>query len=294
MTRRQALVSASAAFLVRSFFGNGAHAEVFSDQLSRDLTAIETASGGRLGVGVLDVASGERVVHRGDERFPMCSTFKVLAVSAVLAKVDAGKEQLDRVLHFEKSDLVTYSPITKDRVGAAGMMLGEICAAAIRYSDNSAANLILSSLGGPVAVTRFARSIGDEVTRLDRIETDLNEALPGDPRDTTSPAAMLADLKVLLLGSKLKVASRDQLTQWMVGNTTGDERLRAGVSTGWKVGDKTGSGERGTTNDVGIFWPPEGSPVLVTVYLTGSTGAGDQRSATIAAVGRAIASSMTR
>jgi beta-lactamase class A len=281
---------------VRSFFGHRAHAEEgrskFSGQLSRDLAAIEAASGGRLGVGVLDVTSGERVAHRGDERFPMCSTFKVLAVSAVLAKVDAGKEQLDRVLHFEKSDLVTYSPITKDRVGAAGMTVGEICAAAIRYSDNSAANLILSSLGGPDAVTRFARSIGDQVTRLDRIETDLNEALPGDPRDTTSPVAMLADLKTLLLGSTLKTSSRDQLTQWMVANTTGDERLRAGVPAGWKVGDKTGSGERGTTNDVGIFWPPEGSPVLVTVYLTGSTGAGGQRSATIAAVGRAIASSM--
>lgn len=291
-SRRRFVAVSASALAVCSVRGGLAWTEtiaVFPESVVRAIPALETASGGRLGVAVLDTATGERASYRGDERFPMCSTFKILAVGAVLAKVDAGSERLDRVIRFEAKDVVTYSPVTGSRAGGAGMPLREICAAAMTYSDNTAANLILETIGGPAGVTRFARSLGDDVTRLDRTETSLNEALPGDVRDTTSPLAMAGNLRKLLLGHALSDASRDQLTQWMLGCKTGDARLRAGVPRGWRVGDKTGSGDRGTANDVGILWPVRHAPVIVTVYLTGSTGTAEQQSATIAGVGRAVA-----
>jgi beta-lactamase class A len=263
--------------------------ETFPGSAMREIQAVEKASGGRLGVAVLDTATGARANYRGDERFPMCSTFKVLAAGAVLAKVDAGIEHLERLIKFDPKDVVAYSPITGSHAGGAGMPLRELCAAAITYSDNTAANLLLSVIGGPAGLTRFARSLGDDVTRLDRIEPGLNEALPRDPRDTTTPTAMLKDVYSLAFGGSLSAISRDQLKQWLLGNKTGDERLRAGVPKGWRVGDKTGSGERGTTNDVGILWPPGQAPVIVSVYLTGSTASSNDRDAAIAAVGRMIA-----
>jgi beta-lactamase class A len=149
--------------------------------------------------------------------------------------------------------------------------------------------LLLASLGGPQGLTAYARSIGDPVTRLDRIEPDLGEAVPGDPRDTTTPAAMLQNLRSLMFGNVLSAASKDQLTTWLLGNRTGDTRLRAGLPPGWRCGDKTGSGERGSTNDIGVIWPPQGAPVLVTIYLTETSAASEARNATLADVGRAIA-----
>jgi beta-lactamase class A len=291
ITRRQFLASASATFIVPPIAHAATPATVqlrSEDQLNRELAKIELASGGRLGVAVLDTATRIRTLHRGDERFPMCSTFKLLACAAVLAKVDAGKQRLDQRITFQKTDLVTYSPITETHTGAPGMSLAEICAAAIDYSDNTAANLILGNIGGPAGFTQFARSLGDTVTRLDRIETALNESLPNDPRDTTTPSAMVANLNSLLLGSALSASSRNQLTQWLLANTTGGTRLRAGVPANWRVGDKTGTGDRGSTNDIGILWPPSAKPLLVCAYLTGTRASADQRNATIAAVGRAI------
>jgi beta-lactamase class A len=290
ITRRQFLASASAALIVPS----RAHvATPATEQLSREFAKIEVTSGGRLGVAVLDTATGTRTLHRGEERFPMCSTFKLLASAAVLAKVNAGKLHLDQRIVFRKADLVTYSPITQTHTGEPGMTLGEICAAAIDYSDNTAANLILANIGGPAGFTQFARSIGDPVTRLDRIETALNESLPSDPRDTTTPSAMVANLNSLLLGSALSATSRDQLTQWLLANTTGGTRLRAGVPATWRVGDKTGTGDQGSTNDIGILWPPNAKPLLVCAYLTGTKASGDERNATIAAVGRAVAAAFS-
>ncbi len=293
ITRRQFLASASAALIVPSLAHATAPAtDPLSRELAKELAKIELASGGRLGVAVLDTATGIRTLHRGDERFPMCSTFKLVACGAILARVDAGKQRLDQRITFQKTDLVTYSPVTQTHTGAPGMSLAEICAAAIDYSDNTAANLILANLGGPAGFTQFARSLGDTVTRLDRIETDLNESLPNDPRDTTTPSAMLANLNSLLLGSALSASSRNQLTQWLLANTTGGTRLRAGVPANWRVGDKTGTGDRGSTNDIGILWPPNSKPLLVCAYLTGTTASADQRNATIAAVGRAVSASL--
>jgi len=254
----------------------------------KQLIDLEEASGGRLGVALLDTASGIQAGHRADERFPMCSTFKLLAVAAVLARADQGKEKLDRVVRFTQKDIVTYSPATESRVGDAGMAIKELCAAAMTLSDNTAANLLLTAIGGPTGVTAFARTLGDGVTRLDRIEPDLNEALPGDPRDTSTPAAMLSDLRALTLGDALSPSSKAQLIEWLIQNKTGDKRIRAGVPSGWKVGDKTGSGSRGTTNDLAIVWPPQHAPVLVSVYLTGATVDDTQRNLTIAAVAKKI------
>ncbi len=229
-----------------------------------------------------------------DERFPLCSTFKLLAAGAVLARVDAGQESLERRIAYGPADLVDYSPPRKPRLGEGAMALGALCEAAITLSDNTAANLILAHLGGPAGLTRFLRSLSDSVTRLDRTEPTMNEALPGDPRDTTTPAAMLATTEALTLGAALTPASRAILVGWLRANRTGDTRLRAQLPEGWRVGDKTGSGERGTANDVGLLWPPDGAPILVAVYLTGTQAPPALRNATIAEVGRAVAASRGR
>jgi beta-lactamase class A len=254
------------------------------------LTALERQHGGRLGVAILDTGNGRRIGHRADERFLMCSTFKLLAVAAVLARVDRGAERLGRRVVFGKEAVLAYAPVTSHRVGAPGMTVAELCQAAITVSDNTAANLLLTSLGGPVAVTAYVRSLGDGVTRLDRIEPELNVASPGDLRDTTTPGAMLADLHTLLLGNVLAVASREQLVTWLRATSTGTEQLRAGLPAGWRVGDKTGSGAQRETNDIAIIWPPRRQPLLVTAYYAGSTADADGRHAVLAEVGRIAAS----
>jgi beta-lactamase class A len=262
--------------------------------LPEALARLEPLTGGRLGVAVLDTSTNSTAGHRSQERFPMCSTFKLLAVGAVLLHVDQHKEQLDRIIRFTQKELIPYSPATEKRVGAAGMSIRELCAAAITLSDNTAANLLLSSLGGPAAVTAFARALGDQTTRLDRNEPDLNEAVPGDPRDTTSPEAMLSNLRALVLGNALSSASCAQLSQWLIENKTGDKRLRAGVTSAWKVGDKTGSGKEGTANDVAILWPPLRLPILTSVYLTGATIDDDHRNAVIASVGELVSAAISQ
>lgn len=261
--RRRVLVSAAA---LAPSFGAGRVLAAAADPFA----ALERKSGGRLGVAALDLKSGRRLAHRAGERFAMCSTFKFLLAAAVLKRVDGGREQLDRLLPFGQADLLPYSPTTTARVAESRLSVGDLCEAAITVSDNTAANLLLATLGGPAGLTAFARSLGDNLTRLDRIETALNEARPGDPRDTTSPAAMLADMRTLLLGPVLKPASRERLTGWLVANKTGGKRIRAGLPAAWKAGDKTGANGRGTTNDIAILWPDAGQPILLTVYLTAS------------------------
>jgi beta-lactamase class A len=259
--------------------------------LSASLARLEKTCGGRLGVAVLDTSSGERTGHRADERFAMCSTFKMLLVAAVLQRTDAGREHLDRAVSIPAKPLVFNSPLTEEHAGAE-MTVSGLCHASITRSDNTAANLLLTTLGGPDGITQFARSIGDTITRLDRTETSLNEALPGDPRDTTSPTAMIGNLRTLLLGNVLSAASRDQLVQWMIENKYGDERLRAALPHDWRAGDKTGSNGETTTNDVAIFWPVHQAPVLVTAYLTECAGPETKRNAVLAEVGRLVISSL--
>ena len=249
---------------------------------------LELKSGGRLGVSVLDTTTGTPFHHRGDERFPMCSTFKVLAAAALLKDVGSKLEGLERRVRIEQADLVEYSPVTSKHVGGDGMSLRELCEAAITMSDNTAGNALLKNIGGPAGLTSFARSLGDQMTRLDRIETELNEAAPGDLRDTTTPNAMAANFRRLLIGDVLLPEGREQLGKWLIANKTGDSRLRAGLPQGWRVGDKTGAGEHGTTNDVSIVWPPGRPPLVIAVYLTGASLDPNGRNDVIAAVGREV------
>jgi beta-lactamase class A len=255
------------------------------------LAALQEAHGGRLGVAILDTGSGRLVTHRGDERFPMCSTFKLLAVAGVLARADRGKLDLAQRIEFAKADLVSYSPVTETHVGAPGMTLAQICEAAITLSDNTAGNLLLDQLGGPAGWTAYARSLGDDTSRLDRRETILNEAIPGDPRDTTTPVAMLRDLQAVLLGDALSAGSKAQLIAWLEATRTGDKRLRAGFPKEWRVGDKTGTSNNAVFNDIAIAWPPgRAAPLLVTAYYAETSVDGDTANAVIAEVGRIAAS----
>lgn len=232
------------------------------------LAELEAASGGRLGVSALRSRDGFSLSHRAGERFPMCSTFKLMLTAAVLRRSMDEPDILGRHVGYTKADLLSYAPITSKHVAQGGMSVEALCDATMRYSDNTAANLLLSLLGGPADVTAFARSIGDDAFRLDRWEPELNSAIPGDPRDTTTPAAMARSLKRLALGDALAPPQRDMLLRWMEGNTTGAGKIRAGVPDGWRVCDKTGSGDYGTTNDVAVLLPPSGAPVILAVYLT--------------------------
>jgi beta-lactamase class A len=256
------------------------------------LAAIEKGSGGRLGV-FASAAGGVSLSYRAAERFPMCSTFKVLAVSAVLQRVDRGQEQLERRISYGRADLLAYAPVTTAHVAEGAMSISQLCEAAIVVSDNTAANLLLRTLGGPEAVTAFvrARPFDDTVTRLDRIEPELNSAIPGDPRDTTAPARMAHDLTLLLTTHEvLSAASSHRLQAWMRNCKTGLSALRAGVPPGWIAGDKTGSGANGTQNDVAIFRRPQRAPLIVAAYLTGATAlTSDERSSALARVGRIVA-----
>lgn len=246
--------------------------------------ALERRHGGRLGVAVLDTGSGRRLLHRADERFLMCSTGKLLAVAAVLARVDRGEERLDRRIIFRREEVLDWAPITRLRAGSPGMTVAELCHAAITVSDNTAMNLLLASLGGPAALTGFARGLRDPLTRFDRIEPTLNLPGPQGMEDTTTPMAMLDDLRRVLLGDVLAPASREQLLDWLRHNTTGTTQLRAGLPAGWTAGDKTGASQT-QNNDVAIAWPPGRAPVLITAYYEGPVGATEVRKGVLAQVG---------
>ncbi|MEI2431547.1 class A beta-lactamase [Lysobacter yananisis] len=259
------------------------------EALRAKLAELEKRSGGRLGVSALDTGDGRRFDLRGDERFAMCSTFKFLLSAAVLHKVDRGDLDLQQRIAVPKSALLPHAPFTAPIAEAGGdASVAQLCEATMTLSDNPAANLLLPLVGNPAGLTRFLRGIGDAVTRLDRNEPELNTAIPGDPRDTTSPNAMLASMRTLLLGDTLGAASRKQLTDWLIANKTGDKRLRAGLPKDWRIGDKTGSGN-GTTNDIAIVWPTGRKPVFVVTYLTQARGEDEQRSAILADCARALA-----
>ncbi len=260
-----------------------------SASIVEHLAALEAGVDGRLGVALLDTGNGQRWAYRADERFPMCSTFKLLAAAALLKRVDSGVDRLDQRIVFQKEMLQAYSPTTSKHVGGTGLSLAQLCEAMVTLSDNTAANLVLHRLGGLRPFNRFIHSLGDSVTRLDRIEPQLNSAIPGDPRDTTSPAAMTASLQKVLLGNVLSDNARGQLIAWLKANQTGDKRVRAGLPADWKVGDKTGTGAYGTTNTLAIIWPPQRAPVLASLYLTQTKAPEAQRSAVLADIGRLIA-----
>ena len=254
------------------------------------LAALEASAHGRLGMAAFDTVDGSRLDYRSDERFPFCSTFKLMLVAAILARAAGQIALLDQRLHYRKSDLAHYSPISEKHV-ADGMTVTELCAAAIQYSDNTAANLLMKILGGPAAVTAFARTLGDIEFRLDRWEPELNTAIPGDFRDTTTPAAMAHSLQRLTLGEVLTPLLRAQLLGWLRGNTTGNTRIRAGVPASWQVGDKTGTGDYGSTNDVAILMPPNRAPLFLALYFTQPDKGAESNSEVLAAATRIVVDS---
>lgn len=256
------------------------------------LAALEAKNGGRLGVMALHIGSKERLSYQANERFAMCSTHKFITAAAILKQVDAGHLKLDQLVDYSQADILSYAPITSQHVKAGAMTVAALCQAALEWSDNTAANLLLGLIGGPAGWTRFARLIGDKTSRLDRTEPTLNTAIPGDVRDTTTPAAMAEDLDVVLLGHVLSVPSRQLLRTWMLDNQITNDLLRAGVPKGWRVADKSGSGDNGTRNDIGLILPPAPSqPIIATVYYTSSPQPAPLRDAVIAQVGRLITQS---
>ncbi|WP_420313474.1 class A beta-lactamase [Streptomyces sp. YS-B37] len=238
--------------------------------ISAELRALEEQHSARVGVFAHHLGTKKTVVHRADELFPMCSAFKTLAAAAVLRDLDRHGEVLYRVVHYTEADLVDGSDQTRAHL-AEGMTIEQLADVAIRYSDNGAGNLLLRELGGPTAITRFARSLGDRVTRLDRWETELNSAEPDRITDTTSPRAIAGTYGKLVLGDALRRPDRDRLTAWLLNNTTSAARFRAGLPATWTIADKTGSGDYGTANDVGIAWTEAGDPVVLAVLTTKPT-----------------------
>lgn len=258
------------------------------DSLGETIVAEEARIGGRIGFALLDSGTGRRFAYRAAERFPMCSTFKFLLAAAILARVDHGRERLDATIPIARGDIIANSPFSETRVGGTAT-IAELCAATVGLSDNAAANLLLPRIGGPAGLTRYARTLGDRVTRLDRTEPTLNEAAPGDLRDTTTPAAMLGNMQRLLLARTLTPASRAQLVAWMFASTTGTHRMRAGLPPTWRIADKTGAGEYGSDNELAMLHPPGRAPLLVASYLTGSDRVLAETNATHARIGTAIA-----
>ena len=248
----------------------------------------EASLNARVGIAVYDKETEQNWQYHADDRFPMNSTFKTLACAALLAHVDAGQEKLERIIIFDESELVSYSPVTKTRVGVPGMSLDELCEATMSMSDNSAANFILEAIGGPEALTQFMRSIGDKITRLDRWETDLNEAVPGDERDTTTPNAMAMTPEQLILDKTLSLESRQKLEKWLKGNKVGDDLFRAEVPCAWEIGDRTGAGGYGSRSIAAIMWPPQREPIIAAVYITETEASFKDRNAAIAKIGEVI------
>jgi beta-lactamase class A len=227
-----------------------------------DFVRLEEEFDARLGVYAFDTGTGETVEYRADDRFAYCSTFKVPLFGAVLRQTEP--EDLDRIVTYTEDDLLEYAPIAEQHVDT-GMSLHDLGDAALRYSDNTAANLLLGEVGGPEGLDAALEEIGDDVISVDRIEPDLSEGVPGDERDTSTPRAMATTLEAFTLGDALPEEESDIIVEMMRGNTTGDDLIRAGVPDDWEVGDKTGSGGYGTRNDIAVLWPPEGDPIVLAV-----------------------------
>ena len=256
------------------------------DDLIETVKSIEARLGGdaRVGFALTGGASGQIWSHRGDERFPMSSTFKVFLCAALLEKVDRGEDSLSRVVRYGEDQLVPYSPVTSKHT-PYGMTLGALCRATTTISDNTAGNLVLEAIGGPEGFTRFMRSIGDDVTRLDRWEVALNESAPGDEHDTTTPLQIIDSLGTVVFGDTLSEAGRAQLHDWLVGQEVADALFRAHLPEGWEIGDKSGAGGFGSRSIIAVVWPPDGAPALTSLYITQTDADFPARNAAVAEVG---------
>jgi len=280
MFTRRALFSAMPALIAWPAFARAA---------PDALLAYERATGGRIGLYAENPATGLRISWRANERFVMCSTFKVSLAAMILARVDHGQEQLRQMISYGPEDVPDwYAPVAKKNLPKGGMSVADMCKAAVEYSDNTCANLLLTRVGGPSALTAFWRSIGDAVTRLDHNEPMLNRSPPGDPHDTTTPAAMAADLRRLLVGKVLSASSRERLTGWMVDCKTGDERLRGGIPKTWRIADKTGNNGKDAAGDIAVAWPKPDVPILICAYTQGGSPTAARVASVFADIGRLV------
>ncbi|PQZ53298.1 class A beta-lactamase [Bacillus sp. MYb209] len=228
----------------------------------KEFSQLEKKFDARLGVYAIDTGTNRTIAYRPNERFAFASTYKALAAGVLLQQNSI--EKLNEVITYTKDDLVEYSPVTEKHVDT-GMALGEIAEAAVRSSDNTAGNILFNKIGGPKGYEKALRQMGDRVTMADRFETELNEAIPGDIRDTSTAKAIATNLKAFTVGNALPADKRKILTEWMKGNATGDKLIRAGVPTDWEVGDKSGAGSYGTRNDIAIVWPPNRAPIIIAI-----------------------------
>lgn len=288
MNRRAILWSAMAVPVAAAVTRAGMAAP--ASNAETELAALEKTHGGRLGVTILDGATGARSGHRQNERFAMCSTFKFVLAGLVLSRVDAGQDKLDLPLPVPATGLIHHSPVSQHAAGST-MTLSALCRATMTTSDNTAANVLITHLGGPSAITTFARSLGDEVTRLDRMEPEMNLVSGADERDTTSPPAMAQLMATLVLGDALSSASREILVGWLCATRTGLTRLQAGMPDDWLVGDKTGTGPDGPTNDILVAWPHTRAPLIVTAYYERPGYKMAENAKILAEVGRIAAAS---
>ena len=276
---RRAMLAASPSLFV---------SPVLADESADFFSQHERATGGRIGLYASNLATGHTLASRADERFLMCSTFKVSLVACTLARVDQGQDRLERFISYSASDLLSYAPISRQNLTKGGMTLGAICQAAIELSDNTCANLLLDAIGGPVMLTRFWRTTGDAITRLDHHEPQLNRSSPDDTEDTTTPAAMAGNLRRLLLGDVLSPESRAHLTRWMLNCQTGATLLRAGLPSDWKVADKTGNNGRDALADIAVAWPAPGRPVIICAYTQGGVPKPEQLRIALARIGQLV------
>jgi beta-lactamase class A len=277
---RRTLLAAAPALLIRPALAQ-------TEELPA-LKAYERESSGRIGLYAENLATGARIAWRAEERFVMCSTFKASLAAFVLARVDRGEDQLEQMIRYGQNDLLDYAPVAKANLAKGEMSVADMCAAAVELSDNTCANLLLARVDGPAALTAFWRSSGDMVTRLDHNEPELNRSPPGDPNDTTTPAAMAGNLRRFVLGEVLSPASRQRLTDWMLNCKTGDNRLRAGLPKGWKVGDKTGNNGKDASGDIAVAWPRPDAPVLICAYTQGGFPTAAQIETVFAVIGRMV------
>ncbi|AYF35306.1 class A beta-lactamase [Vreelandella alkaliphila] len=258
------------------------------DNLLTEVERIERQLDARVGFAAYDLETEQRWEYNADQLFAMSSTFKTLACASLLQRVDEGSEQLGRRVKVSASDIVTYSPVTEAYADNREISLFELCEATMTTSDNTAANLILQAIGGPQAVTAFVRDLGDSVTRLDRWETELNEAAPHDERDTTTPNAMVSNLEKLVVGNALSPQSKNQLREWLVNNEVADGLFRSQMPDEWVIGDRTGAGGFGSRSITAVIWPPEREPTIVAFYITETDASFEERNTAIAELGSVI------
>lgn len=278
-------VGAGIGVVLCSVFASLLAPRVYAQETARLVAAVqaeEHALQARVGIALFDANTGRTVHYRGDERFPLNSTHKAFSCAALLAKVDAQAVALDQPVSISSGMLVAYSPITEKSLAPQTITLRELCRAAVSYSDNTAGNVVLDAIGGTAGFNAYMRSLGDDQTRLDRKEPELNESVPGDLRDTTTPMAIIDGLRKVLLGDGLSEASRIELRQWMLDDRVGAALLRASLPSGWRIADKTGAGGYGSRSIIAVIWPPARRPLVVGIYIT-------QTDASMAASNQAIA-----